>query len=100
MVLDYGQYFISHLFYDPIAIPVYILMLYYLLGASVLVGITIPILFFLLSPLCGKCTNRLRDKAAAETDTRLKVLYDLLQGIRIIKAYGLEQKMIVRRSDL
>ena len=89
MILDYGQYFISHLFYDPIAIPLYILMLYFLVGVWVLAGIVIPLLFFVLSPLCGKCNNRLRDKAASSTDTRLKILYDMLQGIRIVKAYGL-----------
>ena len=38
----------------------------------------------------GKCITALRDKAALYTDRRLKLLYDVVSGIRTIKAYGWE----------
>ena len=81
VVLDYGQYYISHMFYDPLATPVFFIMLYLLLGWEVILGFALPLLLIIFSPTCGYCTNALREKAAAATDERLKAMVDILEGI-------------------
>ena len=56
--------------------------------------------FILIQLLTGKCITALRNKAAHFTDRRLKLLYDVVSGIRTIKEYGWELELEVSLTKL
>ena len=92
-ILDYGQYCIPHLFYDPIAFPIFLVSALLLAGPSVLWGFLFGAILMTLMPLCGRKAESLRKRASALTDERLKLLFHAFSAVRLIKCYALEAKL-------
>ena len=90
MVLDYGHFFVLQLLFEPFVAIVHLILMYHLIGVEVFYGFLLIVAVVLSQFLTGKCITVLRDKAALFTDQRLKLLYDVVSGIRTIKAYGWE----------
>ena len=88
-ILDYGQYCMAHLFYDPIAFTIFLISSLILVGNSVLWGFLFGAIFMTLMPLCGRKSESLRKRASAITDERLKLLFHAFSAVRLIKCYAL-----------
>ena len=93
MVLDYGHHFVLQVLFEPFVAVVHLILMYLLIGVEVLYGFLVILAIILSQFLTGKCITALRDKAAFYTDQRLKLLYDMVSGIRTIKAYGWELEL-------
>ena len=96
MVLDFGHFFVVQLLFEPFVSIVHLILMYLLIGVEVFYGFLLIVAVILSQFLAGKCITALRDKAAHYTDRRLKLLYDVVSGIRTIKAYGWELELEVR----
>ena len=98
VVLDYGHYFVVQVLFEPFVVVVHLALMYLLIGVEVVYGFLVILVIILSQILTGKCVTTLRDKAAHFTDQRLKLLYDVVSGIRTIKAYGWELELEVSGS--
>lgn len=88
MLLDYGHFVVIQVLFEPFVSIVHLVLMYLLIGVEVIYGFLLIVVVILFQILVGKCITSLRDKAAVYTDQRLKLLYDVVSGIRTIKAYG------------
>lgn len=75
---------------------VFVGLLYHLAGVDMLPGLLFTLLTSLTGPLCGECSKSIKTKAAALTDLRLQLLYDTVEGMRVIKTQAWEPEMQVR----
>ena len=71
--------------YLPFGVAFFVIALYWLAGVDMLLGLLLIFAISLLGPLCGKWSRQIKLEAAAVTDTRLNLLYDTVEGIRVIK---------------
>lgn len=59
-------------------------------------GLVLTVLTSLSGPLCGRCSKSVKTKAAALTDQRLQLLYDSVEGMRVIKTQAWESEIKVK----
>lgn len=95
MVLDFGHIFIVHLMFEPFVAVVHLVLMIQLIGYEACYGFLVLAAIILFQIVIGKCVTNLRTKASKWTDARLKLLYDVISGIRTIKAYGWELDILV-----
>jgi ATP-binding cassette subfamily C (CFTR/MRP) protein 4 len=90
--IEFGYYYIPYVFLIPIYIVAVLVLLWvYLgLGPSALVGIGFVILLVPIFYLMGRVYAKLRLAASKYTDERVKVMNEIISGIRVIKMYGWE----------
>ena len=74
---------------------VHLVLMIQLVGYEACFGFVAILVILLLQFVIGKCVTHFRNKATKWTDARLKLLYDVVSGIRTIKAYGWELDILV-----
>ncbi|CAG8561110.1 27320_t:CDS:10 [Dentiscutata erythropus] len=74
----------------PLEIIVAIIGLYYLLGVSSIIGISIMILCLWSSKRFGRRVSRLQKRVKKARDERVSDIFELLHVVRTIKMYGWE----------
>ncbi|KAG0263849.1 hypothetical protein BG011_007937 [Mortierella polycephala] len=84
----------------PLAVLVTVVMLYYLIGPSALVG---TFVLMVVNPLqawsLAKCTP-IRAQASKLTDTRVRMTTEILQGIKVIKFFAFEPSFLKKLSEV
>lgn len=81
----------------PLATLTTVVMLWYLIGPSALVG---TFLLMTVNPVQAWAMAKLspiREQASKWTDTRIRVATEILQGIRVIKFFTFEPRLVVWR---
>jgi ABC-type bacteriocin/lantibiotic exporter with double-glycine peptidase domain len=66
------------------------------LGPSALVGFAFFVVAIVLQAMTLKSLVRIRDRAMTWTDKRVKLLQELLSGIKVIKLFGWEKPYLSR----
>ncbi|KAJ8309984.1 hypothetical protein KUTeg_011849 [Tegillarca granosa] len=83
--------FIHYLWVGPLqAIPV-LIILWIELGPSTLAGFGVLLLLVPVQSWMGKLFSKLRHKTAVHTDERVKVMNEIISGMRVIKMYCWEK---------
>lgn len=100
MILDYGQYYINAIFYAPLGLAAFLYVLWTLAGPDLLWGLAVSAFCLLSAPAFSKCAKKLKAASAAVTDHRLQLLYDTVEGIRVIKAHAWEAHTLAAVSQL
>ncbi|KAF9194091.1 hypothetical protein BGZ51_001070 [Haplosporangium sp. Z 767] len=84
----------------PLAVLITVVMLYYLMGPSALVGIFV---LMIVNPLQAwsltKCAP-IRAQASKLTDTRVRMTTEILQGIKVIKFFAFEPSFLKKLSEV
>ncbi|KAI9224270.1 hypothetical protein BC828DRAFT_402414 [Blastocladiella britannica] len=75
----------------PLQLILAIASLYYVMGWPGLMGVAVAGAAIPLQSRLGKLTEGRQDKLMAATDARVKKMNELLQGIRIVKYFALEE---------
>jgi ATP-binding cassette subfamily C (CFTR/MRP) protein 4 len=90
--LDLTFFFTSYLIAAPINILIVLVLLwvYIGLGPSSLAGIGLMVLQIPIQLLLGHAYSKLRTASAKQTDSRVKIMNEVISGIRVIKMYGWE----------
>ncbi len=83
----------------PFQIAVCLFLIYQQVGASTFVGlgytiITTPIIGFIFGVI-----GRMRQQKMRFTDARVKMMNEVLAGIRIIKYYAWEKAFVLKKLD-
>src|SRR5699024_5443040 len=70
------------------------------LGWAMFAGFAVLVLIIPLNAWISSCQNRYQTKQMEEKDERVKVINEVLGGIRVIKLYGWEVPFIGKISDI
>ena len=98
-------YFFNNIVIAPFQIVACIVLIYMQVGPSTFVGIGLMLLSLPMNVFVFLQLNKVRQKKVKKTDTRVKLMNEILAGIRVIKYYAWEhafQKSItaVRLEEL
>lgn len=85
---SYSHHFLVNM---PIALIVSISALYFVIGWSSIVGVGVVLLLGPISHLIGSFFIKAQEELLTHTDSRVSLMNELLQGIRIIKYFAWEK---------
>ncbi|KAL8559265.1 hypothetical protein ACOMHN_040389 [Nucella lapillus] len=88
---DKGVQLLHYLWIGPLQAVVVMVILWRELGASVVGGLVVLLLLIPVQGLMGRIFSKLRHKIAVHTDERVKVMNEIIAGIRVIKMYCWEK---------
>uniref|UniRef100_A0A8C7RI32 ABC-type glutathione-S-conjugate transporter n=1 Tax=Oncorhynchus mykiss TaxID=8022 RepID=A0A8C7RI32_ONCMY len=94
-LMDMVVYF-NAVWVAPIEIALCLYFLWQLLGPSALAGIATVILIFPLNGFIAKMRSKLQVIQMCYTDSRIKLMNEILSGIKILKFYAWEQAFLER----
>ncbi|XP_003198194.2 multidrug resistance-associated protein 1 isoform X1 [Danio rerio] len=89
-LVDFVMYF-NALWLAPIEIALCLFFLWQHLGPSTLAGITTVILIFPLNGFIAKMRSKLQEVQMKHKDERIKLMNEILSGIKILKFYAWEK---------
>ncbi len=85
---------------DPLLIAVALYFLWLELGPSVLAGFAVMILMIPLNATTTRFQGRFQERQMKKKDERVKVINEILSGIRVIKVYGWELPFIGKVASI
>ncbi|XP_048247853.1 ATP-binding cassette sub-family C member 4-like isoform X3 [Haliotis rufescens] len=88
---DQAVIFLHFLWIGPVQAIAVLVILWYELGPAVLAGFAVLILLIPLQGWMGKLFSILRQKTAKHTDERVRVMNEIISGMRVIKMYCWEK---------
>ncbi|GBG27316.1 ABC transporter ATP-binding protein/permease VMR1 [Hondaea fermentalgiana] len=82
-----------------------IIYIYFYVGPAVFCGLGVMVFFVPLSIKFGKVQTRLQGKKMMMTDSRVKTVNEMLQGIKVLKLYAWEKPLLdllsaVRKTEM
>jgi len=87
--IDMSNYF-NEIYLAPVAITVCVVLLYLRLGIAAVVAVVLLLLLFPMQLGMAHLIRKNRAKILINTDKRVKLVNEMLQGIRVIKLYAWE----------
>lgn len=102
---DTAMIYIHYISIGVIETVIVVILMYFEIGISAVFGIIVLVVFVPLQVMMAKKTSTLRLKTALLTDSRIRLMNEILQGIQVIKMYAWEKpfgKMIelARRKEI
>ena len=95
--------YLNILWSSPLQISISIFLLYQYLGVSALIGVATMIIFIPINLFIANQNKKMQRSKLKIQDSRIKMMNEILSGIKVIKFYGWElsfQKIIQKiRSD-
>ncbi|XP_046853052.1 multidrug resistance-associated protein 1-like isoform X2 [Xenia sp. Carnegie-2017] len=79
---------------SPLQIIVGLFFLFRTLGVSVLSGLAVMILLIPMNMVSGKLVQKFQKKRMSYKDSRVKMMNDVLNGIKVLKLYAWEKSFI------
>ena len=81
---------LTYFFSAPIFVVASTILLWFNLGVAGVIGMIIVLVHFPIIVILGKLTGKYRFVGAMIGDSRMKMITNLIEGIRIVKLYGWE----------
>lgn len=94
--MDFAHFFIIHLIIQPFVSIVSLYVLISMIGVNAIWSFLIIAAMVALQVIVGNVLTRQRYAGGKKTDARVKLLYDVISGVRTVKAYGWELELAVR----
>ncbi|XP_071953210.1 ATP-binding cassette sub-family C member 4-like [Antedon mediterranea] len=88
---DQALIFVSYTIVAPLQLIVVTVLLYYQLGPSCFAGMAVIVLMTPLQGWFGTLFSQLRTKTAVLTDERVRLMNEIISGMRVIKMYAWEK---------
>ncbi|XP_072319420.1 ATP-binding cassette sub-family C member 4-like [Eucyclogobius newberryi] len=89
-----------YLWIGPLQAVVILVLLWFEIGLSCLAGVTIVVLMLPLQTWFGKLFGLFRSKSVILTDNRIRIMNEVMSGIRIIKMYAWEKPFSALLTDV
>eukprot|EP00052_Salpingoeca_macrocollata_P020832 m.175998 g.175998 ORF g.175998 m.175998 type:complete len:1316 (-) comp21374_c0_seq1:121-4068(-) len=83
--------FVPYVVIVPIQLGLVIYLIWRLVGYSAFIGVGVYILLSPIQILLSRLFTKMRGKTAAQTDERVKLMSEVISGIKIIKMYAWEK---------
>ena len=74
----------------PLDILCALALMWYLVAWQAIIGVSFFLLVSVYNSIVASKAGKIRNKAAAQTDKRLKVIKEIVTGIRVVKMYAWE----------
>ncbi|XP_067118442.1 ATP-binding cassette sub-family C member 4-like isoform X1 [Centruroides vittatus] len=87
---DYCIIYLPHLIAGPLQTAIMLLVLWRYLGYATFAGLAILLLYIPFQGGMGKLFSKLRSKTAKLTDERIRLMNEIVAGMRVIKMYTWE----------
>ncbi|GFT55310.1 hypothetical protein NPIL_228742 [Nephila pilipes] len=87
---DQSVVYLPYLIAGPIQTIIIIAVLWMHIGYASLAGVSVLLLYIPFQGLMGRLFSKLRLKTAALTDERIRLMNEIIGGMRVIKMYGWE----------
>ncbi|XP_063733833.1 ATP-binding cassette sub-family C member 4-like isoform X2 [Eleginops maclovinus] len=91
---------LHYLWVGPLQAMVIIVLLWYQIGPSCLAGVAVLALMVPVQTLFGKLFGIFRSKTSVLTDNRIRIMNEVVSGIRIIKMYAWEKPFAALVTDV
>ncbi|EDV26556.1 uncharacterized protein TRIADDRAFT_50060 [Trichoplax adhaerens] len=88
--------FLHSIWCSPIQIAIAIYFLYQIMGPSVFAGLAVLILIVPLNAITSAKIQKLQEKQMINKDDRIRLMSEILNGIKVLKLYAWEQSFIKR----
>ncbi|XP_033637557.1 multidrug resistance-associated protein 4-like [Asterias rubens] len=88
---DLAFNFLHYLWIGPIQLAVVTVLMWWQIGPSCLAGLSILLLLSPLQAYMGKLFSKFRAKTALLSDSRIRIMNEIISGIRVIKIYAWEK---------
>ncbi|KAK7866057.1 hypothetical protein R5R35_013557 [Gryllus longicercus] len=88
---DLALNFLHHLWVGPVGTVLVTYIMYCEVGVAAVVGVVTVLLFIPLQAVLGKRMAALRLRAAGRTDARVRLMGEMVGGVRAIKMYAWER---------
>ncbi|KAJ2849384.1 hypothetical protein J3B02_003803, partial [Coemansia erecta] len=99
-VADFFANFSHHLWSSPLQIVLALTLLYRTLGWSMFAGVTVMVISIPTSARLSRSMRALNKLLMGYRDGRMKIMDEVLSGIKIIKLYAWESSFIRRINDV
>lgn len=96
--IQFVFYFVAYLVGVPVQVALAVYLLWVQLGPASLVGLAVMILNIPVQRYLGGWMGALSRKAMGHADERVKRTSEMLQGVRVVKFFGLEVPFLSRIS--
>ncbi|KAI1289477.1 ATP-binding cassette sub-family C member 4 [Halotydeus destructor] len=101
----YLAYYMCYLYIAPVQAVICMVVLWYYIQASVITGAVLLVLFIPFQVLMGSYFKKFRRQTTTSTDTRIKLMKEIVSAIRLIKLYCWEKPFSdeissVRRAEM
>ncbi|XP_062383443.1 multidrug resistance-associated protein 4 isoform X2 [Sardina pilchardus] len=97
---DQVTIFLHYLWVGPLQAAVVIGLLWQEIGPSCLAGMAVLLFLMPLQTMFGRLFSTFRSKTALHTDTRIRIMNEVVAGIRIIKMYAWEKPFAALVTDV
>ena len=87
---DTSTFFIHYLWIGPLQFVIMMYLIWHRIGNATFVGGALILLFVPFQSWMGKKFSQLRNETAKKTDIRIRVMNEIIQGIKVIKMYAWE----------
>ncbi|XP_023933062.1 multidrug resistance-associated protein 4-like isoform X4 [Lingula anatina] len=96
---DQAVIFLHFLWIGPLEAIAALVILWYMLGPACLAGYAVLVLLIPVQGWMGKLFAKLRRKTAVQTDERVRIMSEIISGMRVIKMYCWEKPFgeLIRR---
>jgi ABC-type multidrug transport system fused ATPase/permease subunit len=94
--VHFTYFFIHYAWSAPLQIAIAMAMLYEQLGPSAFVGLGILLAMIPLQAWLGSLMGHYTKETMQHSDRRIKILSEIIQGIRVIKFFAFEDEMMAR----
>ncbi|XP_039260634.2 ATP-binding cassette sub-family C member 4-like isoform X1 [Styela clava] len=99
MRFEYSPQAIHYIWIGPMQCIVIGIILWQEVGAAILTGIALLVLTFCVQSLIGRSLGKLRSVIAHLTDDRIRLVSEIITGMRVIKMYAWENPFAKLVSD-
>ncbi|XP_078381052.1 multidrug resistance-associated protein 1-like [Oculina patagonica] len=86
--------YINMIWSAPFQVGVSLYFLHRTMGWSIYVGLGVMVVFTPLNFLIGRMVNNLQVKQMSEKDDRIKIINEVLNGIKVLKLYAWEESFL------
>ena len=87
---DYSAFFVHYFWVGPLQLLIVLYISWSTIGPACFVGAGLVVAFVPLQSWIGKQFSKLRSETAIKTDERIRIMNEIIQGIKVIKMYAWE----------
>ncbi|KAJ3716918.1 hypothetical protein C8R42DRAFT_587922 [Lentinula raphanica] len=98
-IMEEGQHFLVLLTFVPIQIVCCIVFLHELLGWSAFIGLGLTVVLVPITGAATKSLHGVQEEKMKRTDSRVRIITDVVNVLRMVKLFGWEEKMSDRISQ-
>ena len=92
--------YLPHLIMAPTIVVIAMIVLFHYLGAAAIGGIVVLLLLFPVNVWGSRKSEQLQDKQLSAKDLRIKLMNEILPGIKVLKLYAWELPFMKRVNDV